>query len=351
MDIVPSSSSHERNDASMMAAFNVASIQEAIGAVVQIEKHLTNRVLANASASNQDELTAPIIKRLRKLHSLILADGGNHDIAVTLIRTNFFATISFCAGTILKFAALTDETLRCVLPLVRLPQPMRRTVLRSLVANGGLIFSLLALKQYMTVSPGVRVQALEMLAAVLDHVSRSDEEDEQTRVAGSPGLAAHTLTRTRVYPQDVPQRSLVQDAVHQMLLHGAPSALSRCLTLSVAYLHEMSVRRAIHSLIFLILETPADLAAKVASYEKWSVLRELLVVLRDMSLSARVDAATLLTGLLASSLQVAEQIHAMGAWDELSSVLAQNAAIIKVQPRSSPSLFFVHFRASPPLPI
>lgn len=337
-------------DAVQESTFNVASIQATIEIVVQIEKALNNRVLSNIAsaraASAQEDVTAPIIRKLRKLHALILADGEHHDIAVTLMRTNLFATISFSAGTILKFASLTDETFRCVLPLLRLPQPLRTTILRSLVSNGGLILSLLALKQYMTVAPSVRVQALEMLAAVLDHVTKADDPANSAewgapsaapaatqRMAGSPGLATHTLTRTpKTYPREAPRgRSLVQDATHQMLLHGAASVLCRCLTLSVANLHEISVRRAVHALIFLILETPADLAVKVASFEKWSVLRALLVVMREMTLSSRVDAATLLTGLLASSVQVAEQVHALGAWDELSSVLAQNASIIKVR--------------------
>lgn len=333
-------------DAVQESTFNVASIQATIEVVVQIERALNNRVLANIASlapSAQEDVTGPIIRKLRKLHGLILADGEHHDIAVTLMRTNLFATISFSAGTILKFASLTDETFRCVLPLLRLPQPLRTTILRSLVSNGGLILSLLALKQYMTVAPSVRVQALEILAAVLDHVAKAEDPTHGAehnsayspgqRVAGSPGLATHTLTRTpKVYPQEAPRRSLAQDAAHQMLLHGAASVLCRCLTLSVSNLHEISVRRAIHALIFLILETPADLAVKVASFEKWSVLRALLVVMREMTLSSRVDAATLLTGLLASSVQVAEQVHSMGAWDELSSVLAQNASIIKVGP-------------------
>lgn len=311
------------------ATFNVESLQTCVGIVVSLEKSLNNRVLANASNENPGEITAPIVKKLRKLHTLIVSDSEHCDIAVTLLRTNFFSTVSFSAATILKFSELTDNVLRVILPLIRLPTEIRKTIMTQLLANGGLIFALLALKQHMQQSASIRVQGLDLLCSVLESVSKSEKElavqDEEIR--------QHTLNQRQPakYPgTNSSQRTPAQDAVHQLLLHGAASTLSRLLTLSVNNLHEISVRRAISCLTFLVLETPSDLALKVASYEGWATLRALHTVMRDMSLSARIDAAALLTGLLASNIQVAEQIHAMGADDDLSSILAQNAAVIKV---------------------
>ena len=89
------------------ATFNVASIEACVALVVSLERSLTNRVLANSS-SDASELTAALCKKLRKLHSLVVSDGEHCDIAVTLIRANFFSTVSFSASTILKFSVVNS---------------------------------------------------------------------------------------------------------------------------------------------------------------------------------------------------------------------------------------------------
>jgi len=307
--------------------FNVTAIQSCVSCVVSLEQALTNRLLANAP-SEVPELTGGVVAKLRKLHTLIVSDGEHCDIAVTLIRANFFSTISFSATTILKFTTLTDEVLRVILPLIRLPPATRKSVIAQLLSNGGIIFSLLALKKHMQKSSSVRVQALELLSTILEHVAKVDEE-ESSKQQQQGATNRMTGNKHPMLPQSS-QRSTIQDAVHQLLLHGAASTLCRLLTLSVSNQHEISVRRAISCLTILVLETPPDLATKLAGYENWSVIKALHTVLREMSLSARVDAAALLTGLLASDMLVAERIHSLGVWDELSSTLAQNASVIKV---------------------
>ena len=314
------------------AEFNVASIETCVALVVSLDKALGNRVLANTSDSV--ELTSAISKKLRKLHSLIVADGEHCDIAVTLTRTNFFSTISFSVSTILKFPIITDEVLRVVLPLVRLQQPeIKRNVMAQLLANGGLIFALLALKQHMQQSASIRVQGGELLCSILDYVAKVQQQQFLPETQ-EVDRQQHTLNRqtTTKYPANSLQRRVagVQDTVHQLLLHGAAATLCRLLTLSVGNMHEMSVRRAVSCIMFLLLETPPELATKVASYDGWSVITALHTVLREMSLSARVDAATLLTGLLSSDIHVAERIYSLGIWDELSSTLAQNASVVRL---------------------
>jgi hypothetical protein len=307
--------------------FNVTAIQACVSCVVSLEKALTNRLLANAS-NEIPELTGGVATKLRKLHKLIVSDSEHCDIAVTLIRANFFSTISFSATTILKFTSLTDEVLRVILPLIRLPPDTRKSVITQLLSNGGIIFALLALKKHMQKSSSVRVQALELLSTILEHVAKVEEEESGKQQQQATANRT-TGNKHPMLPQSS-QRSTIQDAVHQLLLHGAASTLCRLLTLSVSNQHEISVRRAVSCLTILVLETPPDLATKLASYENWSVIKALHTVLREMSLSARVDAAALLTGLLASDMLVAERIHSLGVWDELSSTLAQNASVIKV---------------------
>lgn len=317
------------------AEFNVASIETCVALVVSLDKALGNRVLSNTSTSDSVELTSAISKKLRKLHSLIVADGEHCDIAVTLTRTNFFSTISCSVSTILKFPIITDEVLRVVLPLVRLQQPeIKRNVMAQLLANGGLIFALLALKQHMQQSGSIRVQGGELLSSILDYVTKVQQQQQLLPETQEFDRQQHTLNRqtTTKYPANSLQRRVagVQDTVHQLLLHGAAATLCRLLTLSVGNMHEMSVRRAISCIMFLLLETPPELATKVASYDGWSVITALHTVLREMSLSARVDAATLLTGLLSSDINVAERIYSLGIWDELSSTLAQNASVVRL---------------------
>ena len=131
----------------------------------------------------------------------------------------------------------------------------------------------------------------------------------------------------------LPDNQMALDAVHQLLLHGAGVVLVRMLHFSVAARSEVSVRRAVWCLRFLVLGTPASLAFKVASYDQYACLRALASQLRVPGNTTRLEVAVLLTGLLASKVEVASALTRLGGWDELSSVLASSAEHVCVPPQ------------------
>ena len=131
----------------------------------------------------------------------------------------------------------------------------------------------------------------------------------------------------------LPDNQMALDAVHQLLLHGAGVVLVRMLHFSVAAKSEVSVRRAVWCLRFLLLGTPASLAFKVASYDQYACLRALASQLRVPGNTTRLEVAVLLTGLLASRVEVASALTRLGGWDELSSVLASGAEHVCVPPQ------------------
>ncbi len=154
-------------------------------------------------------------------------------------------------------------------------------------------------RSHMDNNIGIRLQGIEMLAAILNHVST-----EATNIIAPNNIkrkvtmarsGANTATVSEVslsknistYPgnggtsgdvrntgstgtgestDNTAAPDLLQDSIHQLLLHGAASLLVRALAYSISSKHEMSIRRSIYMIKFLMLHTPHTLAGMCLTY-------------------------------------------------------------------------------------
>ncbi len=363
---------------------SVRALQSTVECVETIRKLLLDKIAF--SMPNNVHISNSIVKQLTRLRGFLNTDGPAFDITRTLASTTFIELILTNVSTLLRYENVTDECLRVLAPLTRLcshdklssgenklpvtAETLQREVLSQMIRAGGIVFVLLALRGYMNSSLGVRLQGLDLLAALLEFSALSasavsarseapvavEEIGNTTTVSAAMPITSPSKRTTSPYRSSdsarykdahtgnlygtleakevlrcmvaLPDNQLVQDVVHQMLLHGAGVVLVRLLQFSVVARSDISARRAAWCLRFLLLGTPPPLAQKIASYDQFACVRALVTQLRAVGSAAKLEIAVLLTGLLASTSEVAFALTRLGGWNDLSSVLACNAELV-----------------------
>ena len=258
------------------------------------------------------------LTQFRTLRKIVIGDDQKQQTVKELLKADLIEVVLTNAPVILRFVEVTDEATRVIIALSRtFDNALALQVIKSLFENGAIIFVVLAMKAHMLVSQSIRVQGLELLARLLEYVKEGDTK----RASRGCGLGASTEHVS----------SHAKDAVHQMLLHGAAAILVRLLTYSIDSASETAMRRSIYCMKFLVVRTPSQMALKLATYDNYSAVRSLCKTFDGTKTkAAQLDAASLLVCFLSSSVEVAEMITSMGAWDQLSVTLATNAETINV---------------------
>ena len=309
-------------------------------AIERLEDILIDRLAWAKSDTSAIRMKA--IGQLRIVRKLISSDGPRQEVVKSLFKKNYISMLMTNAPVLLRFPDATDEALRTVIGISRTTdQGMSARIIPALFEHGALIFSILALKEHRTVSNSINIQGLELMNCMLQFVSKAqkkekeegEEEDrERPSSRGKNSTLRSTLNSTG--PQFDQQRDtaakLVQDAVHQLLLHGAAALLVRMLASSISSTSETATRRAIYCTRFLLENTPPQMTLKFATYNNFSATRSLCQIFGDKTSATKLEGAALLTGLLSSSVEVAELITSLGAWDQLSTVLATHAESVEL---------------------
>ena len=259
------------------------------------------------------------VSQFRTFRKLVTGDNEKQAILRELLKHDFIGVVLTNAPVILRFVEATDEATRAIITMTRTSDDaLTSQVIKRLFENGAVIFVVLAMKAHMLASQSIRVQGLELLTRMLEFVKKEHNRGESKGVTG-----------TGEYPKQ--ESSYVRDAVHQMLLHGAAAILVRLLSYSMDSASETAMRRSIYCMQFLVLETPPQMTLKLATYDNYSSVRSLCkAFVGTKTRTAQLEAASLLTGFLSSSVSVAELITTLGAWDHLSVILATNAESIRM---------------------
>jgi hypothetical protein len=357
---------------------SVRDLHATVNCIECMQTILANKMSQNIP--NNYDFSSAILKQLSRVRTLMNSDGPALDITRTLVKVNFIELILNNVTSMLRYENVTEECLRVLAPLTRIcgsgasdwedsTLRFQREIMYVMFRSGGVVFSLLALRGYMNTSLGIRLQGLEVLSALLEFAALSpatqlvdaaeNAELQSQRYGSSPKKLAASHSAHFDYQSNVgidraisafeknlygapearhsllhltslPSNSLSQDSVHQLLLHGAGVVLVRMLQFSVSAASEVSIRRSIWCLRFLVLDTPASLACKIASYNQFACLTALATQLCASSEAIRMEAATLLTAMLSSHVDVAVALTQKGAWNDLSSVLARCAEHISV---------------------
>ena len=205
------------------------------------------------------------------------------------------------AEKLYKFSTLVEEALNCVMPIVRIPA-LKVKVMPVLLQSGAVIFCMTAIRMFHTTNGNIRILAVELLSSLLDFV-----------------------TTCHMNPNDVNKKIKKHVSknyvIHHLLLHGAASSYPSLLNIFIQSCSEISTQRILKCLTFVLTETPPDMSVTVAMNNRWALLRDLLSCIRTMGPTVKVQAAVLLTRLVASSAVVAEKLIDMQAWDDLSTAL------------------------------
>jgi len=348
--------------------------KQTLEAIEIIRNMMSNRISQNIP--NNIDLANSLLKVLSNLRSLLNSDNTNFELMEVVANSKFVELIMSNVSSLLRYENVTDECLRVLAPLTRAAIGnydnvnkdvliIQRKIMFQMFNSGGIVFVLLALRGYMNTSLGVRLQGLEILSAILEYIALTESDPnmksnnielegiplktdrpmspgftgtdyqgtEHPRYAGNDAKSSYGSNDHRQQLREVielPNNSLVQDCIHQMLLHGAGVVLVRLLQYSVASTSEISARRTIWCLQFLLLGTPPSFAVKVGKYDHYACIIALTSQLHASSKVARLEAASLLTALLSADVEICGALTKMGGWDELSGVLAQNAELIHI---------------------
>lgn len=257
--------------------------------------HKASKKFVVFDREDQAKLIVNLLIKLRQQYTL------DEEVLSESLRWGLLQMLLGNADKIYKHSNLMEEALNCVQPIVISPV-LKDKALPILMKSGGLIFSMTAIRVFHRSSASIRLQAVELLTHLLGFV-------ETCNKSPTPLSSALKQCTSKSY------------VVHHLLLHGAASSLPALLDAFLRSSSEISVRRVLTCLTFLLTETPSDMAVTVAMNNRWAMLRDLLQVLRIMGPEAKRQAAVLMTGLVASSAVVAEKLIEMQAWDDLSTAL------------------------------
>ena len=343
-------------DAGIRERFNLENMRT----VVEMTGLLDDLLSKRASMTMPGNLDGPhkVLHYLQTIRGCLNVDGPHCDVPVTLLRCGFIESFMRNAPTALRFDTVVDEALRLLIGLTRIKiEDIATSIVSKLFANGGLVFCILALKSYMRQSSNIRIQALELMTILLSFVSTSStsktdsmpsgveiedkedkgekegQEDDKNHVnKTNNGVTFTALRHTPTENKTDSSNKMVQDCIHQILLHGAAALFIRLLAINANNKNDIGIKRAIFCLQFLLYETPKQMTLKVASYDNYSCVRTLCALLESSSRNTKGDVSILLTAFLSTSKEVAKLITSLGAWNHLSTVLVQHSESIKVPP-------------------
>ena len=242
-----------------------------------------------------------IIRYVRQLKAISAEDASINIVSSVLINYNTLGYLMVSYQKLLRYPLLTDETLRCILPITRHKSVMRSKLLHQLVDHGSAVFALNALRNF-DQEQSIKVQALELLSCSIDFMT---DPDAETSVA-------------------------VSDLVHQLILNGSTTTLPALLTYYCETRNEMSTRRAINCTSFMIRSGPPELAMTLVTVNNWAIVRALCIAINHFSRIAQVESAELMIGLIAYSPVSGDKLCHFGGLDEMCKVIVDNASTLKV---------------------
>lgn len=267
----------------------------------KVFKKVAKKLAGIVERDEQVKVVAGLLLRLRQQYAL------DDAVLSEVLRWGLLQLLLTSSEKIFKFEHLAEEALNCMLPLVRAPD-LRARATTCLVKAGAITFSMTSIRLFHKSNANIRVLALELLASLVDFVVGC-----HARGARDVGSSLGKFVAKNY-------------VVHHLLLHGAASSFPSLLSLAIQTNSDLSVQRTLRCLTFVLTETPPDLSVTVAMSNRWGLLRDLLHCIRaGGSAGVKVQAAVLLTGLLASSAVVAEKLVDMQGWDDLSTALVSPA--------------------------
>lgn len=137
-------------------------------------------VLAHCNKSDKKSCK-PIASALRKIRSLLSLDCRDCTVASAAISRSIILRIFSASTIVLLCKDATDESLRCCLPLIRVPSLMSQA-LAQLMSVGAHSFCLRALKSFPN-NKSIEAQAIELLSATVSFVS--ENYDHKSLLASS----------------------------------------------------------------------------------------------------------------------------------------------------------------------
>lgn len=148
-----------------------SSVSEQIGYVIE---KITSKLQKSIESLGRAKL---IVRYVRQLKAIISDERNLDSISSLMYTTNIYGYIMVSHNKILTYGILADETLRCLLPILRQKSTHRHKLMHQLVDHGSIVFALSALRMFET-DQSIRVQALELLSYSIEFVTETEEGDE-----------------------------------------------------------------------------------------------------------------------------------------------------------------------------
>ena len=242
-----------------------------------------------------------IVRYVRQLKAISADDASINIVSSVLVNHNTLGYLMVSYQKLLRYPLLTDETLRCILPIVRQKSTLKNKLLHQLVDHGSAIFALNALRHF-DQEQSIKVQALELLSSSIDFMIDPEAE--------SPVA--------------------VSDLIHQLILNGSTTTLPALLTYYSETRNEVSTRRAINCTSFMIRSSPQELTLTLVTVNNWAIVRALCISIHHFSRIAQVESAELMIGLIACSPVSGDKLCHFGGLDEMCRVIVENASNLKI---------------------
>lgn len=292
------------SSASQLAVGNLSLVQQIQFVCEKIASKLKKDVDSLGRAKN-------IVSYLRTLKSLISDEQNVSFIESQLFTANIFGYLMVSGSKLLKFGLLTEETLRCILPVLRQKSTGKIKLLHQLIHHGAVVFSLSALRHFEN-EVSIKTQALELLTSSIDAVVASNATTDEN------------------YP-----KLLIHDLTHQLIVNGCTTTLPALFTYYTESENDVCIRRVMRCILFLLSYSPNDLMLTIIGVNSWCCMRSLVEVMRgNASAMSKVQSIELLIGLLGCSTKVADkllQFCGVNGIDKLNELIAENISSIKVQ--------------------
>ena len=242
-----------------------------------------------------------IVRYIRMLKGIASDDVAIDVVQAVLYNQNAFGYLMVQHHKLLRYALLTDESLRCILPIIRHKSTMKNKLIHQLVDHGAAIFALTALRNF-DQEQSIRVQALDLLSSSIDFMVNPDS----------------------IIPLAIP------DLIHQLILNGSTTTLPALLTYYCETRNEVSTRRSINCISFIIRSSPPELTMTLVTVNNWAIIRALCICITHFSKIAQIEAVELLIGFLSCSPVSADKLCHFGGLDEVCRITVDDAQSIKV---------------------
>ena len=242
-----------------------------------------------------------IVRYIRMLKGIASDDASIDIVQAVLYNQNTLGYLMVQHHKLLRYALLVDESLRCILPIVRHKSAIKGKLFHQLVDHGAAIFALMSLRNF-DQEQSIRVQALELLSSSIDFMVNPDS----------------------IIPMAIP------DLIHQLILNGSTTTLPALLTYYCETRNEISTRRAINCISFIIRSSPQELTMTLVTVNNWAIIRALCISITHFSKIAQIEAVELLIGFLSCSPVSANKLCHFGGLDEVCRIVVEDAQSIKV---------------------